>query len=181
VSQQLALRPVSNQDVRVSPAVAPPPPPATAILTRPATATPVPRPDLDRPRKGGAANRASYDQGQVLLESGDQAAAMQAFRNYLLHAPPGARRTRAEALAQALRPQVGELTVLGRAGSTISIDGRRYGRAPLPGSIFVAPGPHVLVATSKTGAAVEVPFTVKAGTHVAIETRPASQAAGDVK
>ncbi len=128
--------------------------------------------------RGGLRPRAEpeifYDFGLAYLGLGRRGEALSAFERFLAEAPDAAADKRDLAARQvaALRPRVGALIITGLpAGATIVIDDREVGKVPLPGPLYLNPGPHEITARLSpgvTGPAVRVEVTAGASLAVTL-------------
>ena len=86
-----------------------------------------------------------FNRGKAHRALGEDVAALADFERFLDEAPyaPKESRVEAERAVQALRPRVAYVELqVEDVGSTISVDGREVGEAPLPRPLVVAPGAH---------------------------------------
>jgi tetratricopeptide (TPR) repeat protein len=86
-----------------------------------------------------------FNRAKAHLGLGEEVEALSDFERFLDEAPYAPKRSREEATraAEALRPKLAYLDVDAEdAGSTIRVDGKEVGTAPLPRPIVVAPGSH---------------------------------------
>jgi len=86
-----------------------------------------------------------FNRGKAHRALGEDVAALADFERFLDEAPyaPKESRVEAERAVQALRPRLSYLEIqVDDVGSTISVDGRDIGSAPLPRPVVVAPGTH---------------------------------------
>jgi hypothetical protein len=97
-----------------------------------------------------------YDRGLAYVGLGRPVPALEAFDAFLAGAaqPPAGKREQAERhrvalLARVARVQIGS----DPAGAELLVDGRSYGRAPLPRAIYLDPGRHELRARPPAGGA----------------------------
>jgi hypothetical protein len=98
-----------------------------------------------------------FNMGKAYRALGNDVEALRAFDIFLDEAPyaPKASRADAEREVQALRPKLSYIEVETEdAGSTVRIDGREMGKAPLVHAVVVAPGSHE-VKVEKTGMVAE--------------------------
>jgi hypothetical protein len=88
-----------------------------------------------------------FNMGKAHLALGDQAKALEELQRFLDEAPFAPKESRDEARkhVEALQPHLAYIDVqTDDVGSTISVDGRVLGSAPLPRPIVVTPGTHEL-------------------------------------
>ncbi len=92
---------------------------------------------------------------QSELQAGRHVQAATHFRTYLqqVDTPDPAGRS---GFKQA-RAKVAEITVNAPPGSTISVDGEHIGQAPLPGPVYLDPGPHEITSNSSRQSVVAEP------------------------
>ena len=86
-----------------------------------------------------------FNRGKAHRALGEDVAALADFERFLDEAPyaPKESRVEAERAVQALRPRLAYVELqVEDVGSTISVDGREVGEAPLPRPVVVAPGAH---------------------------------------
>src|SRR4051812_42525043 len=86
-----------------------------------------------------------FNRGKAHRALGEDVAALTDFERFLDEAPyaPKESRVEAERAVQALRPRLAYVEIqVDDAGSTVSVDGREIGEAPLPRPVVVAPGAH---------------------------------------
>ena len=86
-----------------------------------------------------------FNRGKAHRALGEDVAALADFERFLDEAPyaPKESRVEAERAVQALRPRLAYVELqVEDVGSTISVDGREVGEAPLPRPVVVAPGTH---------------------------------------
>ena len=86
-----------------------------------------------------------FNRGKAHRALGEDVAALADFERFLDEAPyaPKESRVEAERAVQALRPRLAYLEIqVDDVGSTVSVDGREIGAAPLPRPVVVAPGTH---------------------------------------
>lgn len=98
-----------------------------------------------------------FNMGKAYRALGNDVEALRAFDTFLDEAPyaPKASRADAEREVQALRPKLSYIEVETEdTGSTVRIDGREMGKAPLVRPVVVAPGAHE-VKVDKTGMVAE--------------------------
>jgi len=98
-----------------------------------------------------------FNMGKAYRALGNDVEALRAFDIFLDEAPyaPKASRAEAEREVQALRPKLSYIEVETEdTGSTVRIDGRDLGKAPLSRPVVVAPGSHE-VKLEKTGMVAE--------------------------
>jgi len=98
-----------------------------------------------------------FNMGKAYRALGNDVEALRAFDTFLDEAPyaPKASRADAEHEVQALRPKLSYIEVETEdTGSTVRIDGREMGKAPLVRPVVVAPGSHE-VKVEKTGMVAE--------------------------
>ena len=98
-----------------------------------------------------------FNMGKAYRALGNDVEALRAFDTFLDEAPyaPKASRADAEREVQALRPKLSYIEVETEdTGSTVRIDGREMGKAPLVRPVVVAPGSHE-VKVEKTGMVAE--------------------------
>jgi hypothetical protein len=98
-----------------------------------------------------------FNMGKAYRALGNDVEALRAFDAFLDEAPyaPKASRADAEREVQALRPKLSYIEVETEdTGSTVRIDGREMGKAPLVRPVVVAPGAHE-VKVEKTGMVAE--------------------------
>ncbi len=98
-----------------------------------------------------------FNMGKAYRALGNDVEALRAFDIFLDEAPfaPKASRADAEREAQDLRPKLAYIEVeTENSGSTVRIDGRDMGKAPLVRPVVVAPGAHE-VKLEKTGMVAE--------------------------
>jgi hypothetical protein len=98
-----------------------------------------------------------FNMGKAYRALGNDVEALRAFDTFLDEAPyaPKASRADAEREVQALRPKLSYVEIETEdTGSTVRIDGREVGKAPLVRPVVVAPGTHE-VKVDKTGMVAE--------------------------
>lgn len=98
-----------------------------------------------------------FNMGKAYRALGDDVEALRAYDTFLDEAPyaPKASRAEAEREVQTLRPKLAYIEVEAEdSGSTVRIDGRDMGKAPLTRAVVVAPGAHE-VKVEKTGMITE--------------------------
>jgi len=86
-----------------------------------------------------------FNMGKAHLALGDQAKALEELDRFLDEAPFAPKESRDEARkhVESLRPHLAYIEVqTDDVGSTVSVDGRVWGNAPLPRPIVVTPGTH---------------------------------------
>jgi len=86
-----------------------------------------------------------FNRGKAHRALGEDVAALADFERFLDEAPyaPKESRVEAERAVQALRPRLAYVELqVEDVGSTITVDGREVGEAPLPRPLVVAPGAH---------------------------------------
>jgi hypothetical protein len=119
---------------------------------------------------------------QSELRSGHEADAAMHFAQFLRESKEAtdAERQSAEAGLSAAKAVAAELTVnVDEEGATVSLDGNAQGQSPLPGALYLTPGPHTISA-KKEGREASAQITAAAGqtssTHLRFKKAAAAPA-----
>lgn len=123
---------------------------------------------------------------QSELRSGHEADAATHFAQFLRESKEAtdAERQSAEAGLSAAKAVAAEVTVnVDEEGATVSLDGNAQGQSPLPGALYLTPGPHTITA-KKEGRETTAQITAAAGqtssTHLRFK-KAAAPAASDAE